>query len=500
MELLEGGLQRLIAHQGIAARHFWRRMAEIALHNMLRHTVVNHLGAQRMAKLMGLKAPELATGITDVMGVAEGIEGNNDRDRSIRPSLYTRRAGPTEWRGRKPPSGNDRDRKIRPHSVGQWSVWTVSSGADRVFTRNDHALPWLFSAVPRGCVAHHRRFGMTPSPTYECFVGIDIAAKTFVATWAVPCQTPSPPHTFDQTDAGFGDFQAQLPATVLPPQILIAMEATGSYWIRLAVTLHHAGYAVAVLNPKYVKKFAESLPRRSKTDALDAQVLLRFATERQPSRWTPPPAVYHELRQRLMARDALLEMRQQARNQQHALSQWPVVVAAVTDRFAAVVAALDEQLATLDQEISTTLRAGAWMGSATLLLSIPGIGPQAAAWLLVTTLNFTLCDSADALVSYAGLDPLQHQSGTSVWGRPHVGRGGNARLRTVLYMATVSASRYNPSIQALYTRLRERGKAVKVARCAAARKLIHIAWAVVKKGRRFDPQYAVAQRELVTTR
>lgn len=260
----------------------------------------------------------------------------------------------------------------------------------------------------------------------------------------------------------------------------------------MAVTLHQAGYAVAVLNPKYVKKFAESLPRRSKTDALDADVLLRFATERLPSPWVPPPAAYHELRQRLMARDALLEMRQQARNQQHALSQWPVVVTAVADRFDAVLTTLDAHLAMLDQEITTALHAGAWAASATLLLSIPGIGIQAAAWLLVTTFNFTLCDTPEALVAYAGLSPLQHESGTSIRGRPHVGRGGNARLRTVLYMAALSASRYNPPLQAFYARLRERGKAGKVARCAVARKLIHLAWAVVKHGQRFDPAYAAA--------
>jgi transposase len=279
---------------------------------------------------------------------------------------------------------------------------------------------------------------------------------------------------------------------VAPAQILIAMEATSSYWIRLAVTLHQADYAVAVLNPKYVKKFAESLPRRSKTDALDAHVLLRFATERQPSPWVPPPAVYHELRQRLMARDALLAMRTQAHNQQHALAQWPVVVTAVTDRFDAVLAALDEQLTTLDQEITTALHAGAWAASAALVLSIPGIGIQAAAWLLVTTFNFTLCDTPEALVAYAGLSPLQHESGTSIRGRPHVGRGGNARLRTVLYMAALSASRYNPPLRAFYTRLRERGKAGKVARCAVARKLIHLAWAVVKHGQRFDSAYGAA--------
>lgn len=330
---------------------------------------------------------------------------------------------------------------------------------------------------------------MRSLPAYACFVGIDIAAKTFAAAWMESGQDPAVPMTFDQTDAGFAAFQSQLPATIAPAQILIVMEATGSYWIRLAFTLHQANYGVAVLNPKHVHNYAKSLPRRSKTDALDAQLLVRFAAERQPALWTPPPAVYHELRQRLMARDALLEMRQQARNQQHALRQWPVIVAAVTDRFDAVLAALDDQLALLDLELATTLHAGEWAASATVLLSIPGIGIQCTAWLLVSTLNFTLCATPEAAVAYAGLSPLLNESGTSIRGRSHVGRGGNVRLRTVLYLATLSATRYNPSIEVFYTRLRERGKAVKVARCAAARKLLHLAWALVSKGALFDPDY-----------
>ena len=70
---------------------------------------------------------------------------------------------------------------------------------------------------------------MTPSPTYRCFVGIDIAATTFVATWAATGQAAPRPSTFDQTEAGFATFQAQLPAGVEPAQILIAMEATSSH-------------------------------------------------------------------------------------------------------------------------------------------------------------------------------------------------------------------------------------------------------------------------------
>src|SRR5919112_2013242 len=80
-----------------------------------------------------------------------------------------------------------------------------------------------------------------------------------------------------------------------------------NYWVALAVTLHAAGYIVSIVNPAKVHHYAQSLSRRSKTDPLDAQLLAQFAVERRPAVWTPPPAIYHELRQRLVARDGLLE-------------------------------------------------------------------------------------------------------------------------------------------------------------------------------------------------
>jgi Transposase IS116/IS110/IS902 family len=89
----------------------------------------------------------------------------------------------------------------------------------------------------------------------------------------------------------------------------------------------------------------------------------------------------------------------------------------------------------------------------------------------VSTLNFTTCDTVEALTAYAGLAPMPRQSGTSVWHRPSIGHTGNGRLRTAFYMATLSAAQHNPVIKAFYTRLRAAGKPEKVARCAAARKL-----------------------------
>ena len=85
---------------------------------------------------------------------------------------------------------------------------------------------------------------------------------------------------------------------------------------------------------------------------------------------------------------------------------------------------------------------------------------------------------------------VHRKEGTSVWHRPSIGHTGNGRLRTAFYMATLSAAQHNPMIKAFYARLRAAGKLEKVARCAAARKLLHIAWAVVTKAQWFDPDYA----------
>jgi transposase len=182
-------------------------------------------------------------------------------------------------------------------------------------------------------------------PDYRCFVGIDIAATSFTTSWTTDGHTLPRALTYAQNPAGFAAFQRQLQATGCPPpQTLVVLEATGSYWVSLAVTLHEAGYAVAVVNPAHLHNYAQSLPRRGKTDALDAQVCLRFAAERKPAPWTPPPAVYHELRQCLVARDGLLSMRQQARNQRHALEQWPIVVGSVLTHLDGVIAEVDQHL------------------------------------------------------------------------------------------------------------------------------------------------------------
>jgi len=267
--------------------------------------------------------------------------------------------------------------------------------------------------------------------------------------------------------------------------------------VTLATTLAQAGFAVSIINPDQAHNVAKALLQRAKTDAIDARTLARLARMLQAAPWTPPPAIDAELQQRLAARErARVDLRQQVRTQLHALVQLPVVIPAVRARMEELIATFDAQSAAIEREIARVLpQDAAWAASAELLVSIAGVGLLTAAWLLVGTLNVTVGTGPEALSAYAGLAPHPKESGTSVRGRERIGRGGHKRLRTALYRATLAAARHNPVIKAFDDRLRAAGKPPKVARCAAARKLLHLAWAVVTKGCAFDPAYSQRQPE-----
>lgn len=324
--------------------------------------------------------------------------------------------------------------------------------------------------------------------TFTLYVGIDIAAKTFTAASTDGICPPSRALTYDQTPAGYRRLQEELGTTGhIPETTLVVMEATGTYWVTLAITLVEAGYRVSVINAHQAHAFAKALLKRAKTDAIDAQTLAHLAAKLQPEVWTPPPAVYTQLQQRLVHRDALVTLRTELSNQLHALMQHPVVVASVQARLERLIAELTEEVKAVEHEIAEVLcEDEQWAAAARRLQTIGGIGQLTAAWILVATVKFTLCQTPEQAAAYAGLAPSAYQSGTSVRGRATIGRGGNARLRRVLYLATLSATRFNPVIKRFYERLRAAGKAPKVARCAAARKLLHIAWAVVTKEQDFD--------------
>lgn len=334
------------------------------------------------------------------------------------------------------------------------------------------------------------------SLSYTLYVGIDIAAETASVAWRTSTGPLTRAITIGQTESGYASLISQLGNTaVAAAQTLVVVEATGSYWISLALRLHEAGYRVSVINPAQAHHYAKAHLQRGKTDALDAQMLADLAARLQPAPWTPPPAVYTELQQRLAQRDDLVGIRTQVRNQRHALRQLPHVVEAVQQRHTELLQILDRQIEALEAELTDLLKSDdEWAAAARRLMTIKGVGLITASWLIVATLNFSLCDSASQATAYAGLAPYPRQSGKSLNAPAKIGHSGHGRLRTALYMATISGVTTNPVLKTFYERLVAAGKLKKVARIAVARKLLHIAWAVVTKHRSFDPNYSQRPR------
>ncbi|MDQ7026455.1 MAG: IS110 family transposase, partial [Anaerolineae bacterium] len=241
-------------------------------------------------------------------------------------------------------------------------------------------------------------------------------------------------------------------------------------------------WAYLIFNPKLRGQLA-------KTDAIDALILMEFAQFCHPQAWTPPPVICETLRQVLIYRQQLIDMQTQVRNQIHAFQLIPHADRTILQSMTQRLDDFSSEIKQLHDQIATILASDhPWHQACRHLLSIPGISSISAAWLLVATHCFERCDSPQQAASFAGLAPHPKDSGDQ-HGQRFVGGIGHQNLRNTLYMASAAASRFNPILKAFYQRLVARGKPKKVARCAVARKLIHLAWACVTKQQDFDPNY-----------
>jgi len=328
---------------------------------------------------------------------------------------------------------------------------------------------------------------------YTLYVGIDIAAERAMVAWQVADTGEWGTLEIAQQRSDYARLARQLRQHATPAQTLVVMEATGLYWLALADYLYEQGFVVSVLNPLQARRFAQLQQQHAKTDVIDAHLLARYARQLQPAPWTPPPAIYYQLQQRLSYRQDLVEMRTQQRNRLHALKHNPHAEPAIEQRLRRHLEYLDNEIKALDAELKALLTQNhPWAEAARRLRTLKGFGLITIAWLLVATQCFAFCQTPEQAAAFAGLVPYPRHSGSSLRAKRSVGRAGHSPLRTALYMATLAAARYNPSAKTFYQRLLARHKPNKVARVAVARKLIHIAWAMVVKERDFDPDYALS--------
>ncbi len=269
--------------------------------------------------------------------------------------------------------------------------------------------------------------------------------------------------------------------------VRVCMESTGVYGLDLALVLARAGIEVMVANPRAARHFATALMQRSKNDRLDARVLLEFAKRMPFQAWTPPRPIVLQLHALSRRLEALKDTQAAEQSRLHAAQATNTTPAAVRRDLERSLRSLRLAIARLTLEEVKIIRQDSGLQLRfDLLLSAQGIGETSALALLAELAVAPEDLDVRQLVAYAGLDPREHSSGSSVHKKPRISKTGNRHLRRALYMPALVALRHEPHLRAFYQRLVARGKAKMQALVAVMRKLLHAIFGMFKHRRTFD--------------
>lgn len=265
-------------------------------------------------------------------------------------------------------------------------------------------------------------------------------------------------------------------------ELHVCMEATGTYWEAVAEQLADAGHTVSVVNPARIKAYGVSRAVRTKTDAVDARLIAEFCAKEAPEPWVPPAPAVRELKALVARREALLGMRTQEQN------RLTVARASVRESIEQVIRHLDRAIAEIEAEIRRRVdRDPTLKAQRELLDSIPGLGEASIPALLSFYGGSLRFASARQAAAFAGLDPRQRESGTSVKARPRLSKVGHAFLRKALYLPAMTALYKTAWGRAFRARLASAGKPPMLIIGAMMRKLVHVAYGVLKSGQPFNP-------------
>ena len=314
-------------------------------------------------------------------------------------------------------------------------------------------------------------------------IGVDIAKKKFDVASLISGKYKH--KIFTNDELGYIAFVAWFLPLCGDVNPHICMEATGSYSLPLADFLAKQHYAVSVVNPAKIHAFAKSELSRAKTDKADAKLIARYALTIAPPLWKPIPTNIRELQALVRRVEHLLEMIQMERNRQGTADL------IITDSINTVLGTLEAELKATRKTIHEHINNDPDLKKrGDLINSIPGIGNATTAYLLIAMSEHHQFKSAKQIVAFAGLAPALQESGESRK-NTHIDKNGDSALRKALYLPALVAWRHNPLIHTFCERLNANGKNGKVIVCAAMRKLIHLAFGVIKSGQPFDPNYAI---------
>jgi len=308
-------------------------------------------------------------------------------------------------------------------------------------------------------------------------LGIDISKDSFHVELSRPEKLRH--RRFANCQAGFAELRSWLTKHQVM-QVHACLEATGPYSEELALYLHQQGHRVSVVNPAQIKAFGQSELLRNKDDRPDAGLIRRFCEKQRPAAWTPAPAYLRELQALTRHLENLHETRQQQLNRLEGTKAKGVVKS-----LRKLVRYLESEIERTEKQIADHIDQHPQLQQpCQLLKSIPGIGPCTAAKLLAEIADISQYKSARQVAAYAGLTPKNQRSGT-IRGKTRLSKTGNARIRKALFLPAMVAKQHNPIVRSFCQRLTRNGKSKMEVVGAAMRKLIHIAFGVLRSGKPF---------------
>lgn len=271
----------------------------------------------------------------------------------------------------------------------------------------------------------------------------------------------------------------------------MVLEATGVYYEGCAYHCKEQGHWMSVVLPNRSKNYARSLNVKTKNDEVDARTLAQMGLERALEKWQGISPIMLTLKRLTRERTSILEMRTAVFNQLHAQQHSFNPCKSSMRRLRQHLVFLDKQIQAIEQEIEQTYQQDDQLKTrVNNICTIKGLGVLTVVTVIAETDGFDLIENKAQLVSYAGYDVVENQSGSSLLGKTRISKKGNAHIRKALYFPALSAARFEPKLEALYQRIKEKNpKAKMIGAVAVQRKLLVLIYTLYKKNEAYNPEY-----------
>lgn len=312
-------------------------------------------------------------------------------------------------------------------------------------------------------------------------IGIDISKATFDVGFMSEDRWIH--HVFTNDLKGFKSL-----VKVIETSDHCVMEASGPYYLQLAMFLHAASIKVSVVNPLVIRRFSQMRLVRAKTDKKDARVIAEYGIKESPALWSPEEKHIIHMRQMFTTIQNLDKQIKMSSKQLDAFEATGVLCSDVKSTLKGLIRTLKRKKEKLQARL-IDLTKEQYQQTFERLQTIPGLGPKTAVLLTAITNNFQKFEHSRQLIAYVGLSPRVYQSGSSIKGKGHICKMGSSVVRKQLYMCSWTAKFCNKGCREMYDRLKDKGKPERVIKVAIANKLLKQAFAVIKNNMNFDENY-----------